>query len=304
MTDQGLKALVGALAVLLGIWGVATVMGGPGEGSIGASGEIASFFDDLDGPSLVGASITGPAGGLQLAREEGGWTANGFRTDEATIAQFLVAVTTADIGDLSATNPDNHERMGVTDERATRVTFRTEEGSKELLLGDTGRRFQTAYVRLPGEDAVYLLDGDLGSQLRRGADDFRDRVLARVDTASVARLVVERGDGAYTLVRADSSWSFLEGGSTSGTTVTNILSELSNLEATGFYAESDSVAQLARGTTTRAFDAAGAMVGEVVVGEGETDRWARTAGDTSIYRLSAFRAGRLAPSRAEVAGGG
>lgn len=304
MTDQGLKKLVGALAVLVGLWGITALLGGPGQGSIGASGEIASFFDDVDGPSLVGVSVVGPAGTLELERQESGWTVNGFRADEATVARFLVAVTTARVGELTATNPDNHERMGVSEARASRVTFLTGGGTSELLLGDSGRRFQTSYIRLPDEDAVYLLEGDLGPQLRQRPDDWRNRTMAQVDTATVARLVIERQDGAYTLERGDGPWSFQEGGATTGMTVSNILGELANLQATGFYTESDSVARLPRASTTRAFDASGALLSEIVVGDGETDRWARTVGDDALYRLSSFRAGRLAPSRAEVAGEG
>ena len=39
MSERALKQLVGALAVVVGLWGVATVMqGGSGSGSIQASG--------------------------------------------------------------------------------------------------------------------------------------------------------------------------------------------------------------------------------------------------------------------------
>ena len=304
MSDQLLKRLVGALVVLIAVWVMMTVLGGRGRGSIAPAGAMAGFFDDVDGAALARLNAQGPEIGLELAPGDDGWTVNGHRADPTMVASFLAAVTDAGIGDLAATNPDNHERMGVSDGRATTLTFETDAGARTLLLGDNGSRYQTSYVRLPGEDEVYLLEGGLGAQLRRPVEQWRDLTMLEVDTATVARLVVERPEGAYTLVRTDAAWTFLEGGDAAPTSVSAILAELSELIATGFLEEADSVARLDREATTRAFDSGGAMLAEVVVGEGETDRWSRTSRDDVIYRLSVFRAQRLAPTRAEVAGEG
>lgn len=304
MSEQGLKRLVGAVALLGGLWLISALLSGQGRGGVTASGQMFALFRQLEGPSLTGVTVESSGDTLVLVREGETWTVNGHATDDLTLSTFLVAVTSASVGDLVATNPENHERMGVTDEVATRVDFETDSGRSSFLLGRSGRAFQTAYVRLPGEDEVYVMHGDLSSQLRRPVDSWRDRTIVAVDTAAVARLVVESGDGDYVLQRADSVWTLEDGSATDGPTVSAILTELASLSATGFLTEVDSIAALDRASITRAFASDGSLLAEVTVGEGNADRWARAGDGGSIFRLSAFRAGRVAPARSTVAGGG
>ena len=83
-----------------------------------------------------------------------------------------------------------------------------------------------------------------------------------------------------------------------------MLSELSSLVATGFVAEGDSIAELAEAATTRALSSSGEVLAEITIGAGSVDRWARTASDEYLYRVSSFRADRVAPPLASVRGGG
>lgn len=301
MTEQGLKRLVGALAVLGGLWLVTALLSGRGGGGIAASGEVAEIFERLDGPALVRVVVERPTDTLVLARDGDEWTADGYRTDALAVSTFLASVTSASVGDLMASNPGNHARMGLSDDGATTATFETADGRFTLLFGADGRAFRTAYVRAPGDDAVYLLHGDLATQLRHPLSSWRDRTIVSVDTAEVARVVVEHPEGGYTLVRADSTWHLEGGASASPAAASALLTELSSLEATGFLSETDSLAGLAPWATTRAFDGTGAPMAEVTIGSGDADRWARRVGSDELYRLSSFRAGRMAPARTEVA---
>ncbi len=298
MSEKALRQLVGALAVLVGAWVVASFLRG-GSQSITASGGIADFFEALDGPSVASIRIERPDGEVRLESGEDGWSVNGLRADAGGVARLLAAVTTARAGDLIAANPENHDRMGVSADSALVVTF---NGGDELLIGHAGPRFGTSYVRLPEEDEVYLLEGDLGTQLDREESSWRDRTMFEIDTASVGRIEVDRDDGAFALVRGDSSWTIEGGGEVSETSLQGVLTELSTLTASGFLTEGDSVALLPRERAVRAFGADGVEIAGVVIGAGEVDRWARTTRDDYLYRISTFRADRVAPSRSEAAG--
>jgi len=94
------------------------------------------------------------------------------------------------------------------------------------------------------------------------------------------------------------------GGEATASAVNGILSELSSLIATGFLEAGDSIAALDEATTTCAYAASGEVLAEIRIGTGQADRWARTVADEYIYRLSTFRAGRVAPTRESVASGG
>jgi hypothetical protein len=303
MSERTLKQLVGALAVLLVIWLVSSIFRS-GAGTISAPGEIAGFFDGIDGGSLETLRVEHHGGGFELVRTADRWTVDGYPADPDGVERLLDILGEVAIGDLVAANPDNHDRMGVSDDSAYVATFTAAGDARTLLVGKSGRRFGTAYVRLPDRDEVYLLDGDLRAQLGRDVDAWRNRTLVRADTASVQRIAVDRSDGAYVLVRGDSAWTFDGGAEAVGTAVDGILGELARLVASGFLAEGDSIAGLERTAATTAFDAAGNVVAEVSFGAGAGDRWARTSSDDYVYRVSSFRADRVAPPRDEVRPGG
>jgi uncharacterized protein DUF4340 len=302
MSEQGLKKLVGALAIAVAVWLVSSLFS-DGSGSISASGEINGFFDDIERASITSLEMAGDEGAVTLTREADGWLANGYRADPASLDRLLGVIDDLRVGDLVAANPANHERMGVSGGAAVTVTFGVGGASRVLVVGDNGRRFGTAFVRLPDADEVYLLAGDLGAQVRRDEASWRDRTMVAVDSAAVSRIVVERPEGAYTLARMDSTWTVEGVELTDVTTVNAVLAELSSLVATGFLAESDSLASLERASVTRAFDGSGMMLAEITIGAGEGNHWARSSRDDYLYQLSSFRAGRVAPSREDLAGG-
>jgi hypothetical protein len=299
VSERTLKQLVGALAVVVGLWVVSLLVGG-GSGSIAATGEIGGFFDGVGASSVDMVQIAGPAESVRLDRTSDGWTANGHPGDQAAISRFLGILDEVQIGEMIANNPANHDRMGVSADSAIRVTFEVDGGERTLLLGNSGRRFGTAYVRLPDADDVYLLEGDLRSQATRRVDNWRNRAMVAVDSAEVARIEVDRDGSGYALVRGDSAWTVEGGGEATGSAVNGILAELSSLIATGFLEEGDSIAALDQETTTRAYSDSGDMLAEIRIGAGQADRWARTVTDEYIYRVSSFRAGRVAPARETV----
>lgn len=299
MTERTLKRLVGALAVVLAVWAVAELMPG-GSGAISAPGELARFFDGVEAESLEAVRFTRGDSTLELNRSDSAWTIRGFPADSASVERFMDAVAELRVGDLVATNPENHSRMGVVEDSAVAVDFVVDGRARTILVGDAGRRFGTAYVRLPGADEVFLLEGDLRTHARRGLDQWRNRVMVAVDTAAVARVEVERDGDAYALVRGDSVWTFTDGGEARETAVRGVLSELARLVASGFVAEGDSLASLPAAAVTRAYTDAGDLVAEVTVGEGSGERWARTASDEYLYRVSSFRANRVAPPLEDV----
>jgi len=303
MSERMLKQLVGALVVAVALWLVAAFLTGDG-GSISAAGDIANFFEGLDESSVRGVRIEGPDGTVELALGEEDWTANGFPADSGSVARLLAVLPGLSVGDLEATNPANHDRMGVSADSAVAVAFDTGGDARSILVGDQGRRYATSYVRLPGEDEVYLLEGDLRIQVGRRLDDWRNRSMISIDSASVVRIEIERDGDAYTMVRADSAWAFEAGGVVSPVAVGGVLSELSNLMASGFLADSDSSAVLEQGGRTVAYSATGEVLADITIGSGSGDRWARTVTDDYLYRVSTFRVGRVAPTREDASGEG
>lgn len=302
MSERTLKQLVGALIVVVALWGVTALFSG-GAGSIAASGDIAKIFAGLDESSIDAVRMSRRDAPVELLRQGGAWTVNGFASDSLSVARFFAVLPGLEIGELVATNAANHDRMGVSDDSATTVEFDVSGGPRTLLIGKGGRRFGTSYARLPGDDDVYLVEGDLRAHVNRRLDDWRSKRMSAVDSSRVDRLQVEREGDAYTLVRADTVWTFEDGNEADANAVRGILSELARLMATGFVAESDSIGALPRGASIVAYSGAGELLAEITLGSGDGDRWGRAAGDEVTYRVSSFRVGRVAPKREDVEAG-
>ncbi len=298
MSERTLKRLVGALVVLVAVWGVTALLSSDRSRSRGAAGAAAEFFDGVDREHVTAVRISSVSGDVELTRDGDRWLVNGLATDSGTVARFWDMMESAKITDLIATNPANHERMEITDSAAWRLEVELDGGeTRTLLVGGQGPRFATSYVRLPGEDAVYLLQGDIRVHMRRRLDDWRNKRLAAVDTAQVARIEVERDGEAYVVVRADSAWTFEGGDTVDASAVEALLMDMRDLRASAILAETDSLAQTPPGGSLRLLDAEGAVLAEITIGQGERDRWARSAGDETVYRLPSFRIDRIFPTR-------
>lgn len=306
MSAKGLKVLLGTLAGLFLIWLAVSVIPRGGGGPEGASGDLATFFDGVsaEGASAVRFLGTGEGDPVELRRTEGAWKVNGFHSDSGTVARFWDALDVAEVGDLVSTNPANQVRMGVSGDSALTLELETSSGARTLMVGKSGPGFGTAYVRLPDEDATYLLRGNLRPHLTRSLDDWRNKRVASVDTAGVQRIEVNGDGGAFAVERSDTLW-VLEGGADADLpTVRGILGEMARLDATGFYgpAHADTLPEL--GGTVTGVGESGDTIFFAEIGSGEGDRWLRVPGDSVVYRIASWRAGRLMPEFEKVQGEG
>jgi len=302
MSDRALKALALAVVGLGLVWLIVSVL--PGGRGADPSETMSAFFDDVTPESVTRIGIQGPEDGegAEIFRENGEWKVNGFRADPTTLARIWEAVDNAEVRDLVASNPANHGRMGVSPDSAWKMELNLAGGTRSILVGGPGRQFGTAFARLPDEDQVYLLAGNLRSQVTRSLDEWRNKRVAAVDTAAVWRIQVELPEGLYSLARGDSLWVLGDGAEADPTAVRGMLGEMARLDATGFFQEGDSIPPLQG--TIRAMDEGGEVLARLEVGAGEGDRWVRAAGDTILYRVASWRATRLLPDLEAVTGGG
>jgi hypothetical protein len=299
VSERTLKKLVVTLLAVTALWIVAGLLSNR-EGPVLASGEVASFFDGVDQAAVDLARLSGANGTVELERDGGNWTVKGFVSDSAVVDRFWAALAETTVGDLAATNPANHDRMGVSQDSAGRLEIRIEEEGRTILVGKRGPRFGTVYGRLPDDERVYVLEGDLGSHVNRRIEDWRSKRVVSADTGRVVRIEVESEDGSFVVVRGDSTWAFEEGGQADAPAMRGLLSEINDLRASGFLTAGDSLAALPRAGSMMAYSGTGEVLAHVTVGSGEGDRWVRAAGDDVLYRLPSYRVSRLVPSRGQM----
>jgi hypothetical protein len=301
MSERSLKQLVGALAVVAGLWLVASLVSRSGGGTIDAPTDLGATFEGVDATSVEAVRFLRPEDTIELRPEAGSWRVNGWQADSGSVARLFEAVAETSVGDLMATNPANHERMGVSQDSARTVEIEIGGATRTLLIGNEGPRFATAYARLPGQDEVYLLEGGIRAHLTRRLDDWRNRRVVVIDTSEVNRISVRRDDDAFTVVRGDSAWTFEDGSEAVARQVQSILGELGgSLVGAGVLHEEDSLATLPSGGYTVAYSETGAVLAEITIGSGTGERWATSAGDSVRYRVGSFRVNLITPTLESV----
>ncbi len=292
MSEKTLRLALYCLVGVTALYVAVTFLRGGGNGSVAADPALAEAFGEMAGESQTHFDITGPRDTVRLARDVDGWTVNGFEADSGAVSRFLRAVDEVEIASVAATNPTNHGRLGVTADSAWALAA---GDGPTVLLGKTGNRFRTAYARLPDDDLVSLIEGDLRAAAARPLLDWRDKMILRVDTAAVAGITVVHDGETVTYERQDSVWARGDD-EADATTVRNILQELANMRASGF-APGDAELPDEPERTVVAVDADGNELASLALSEGDGNFRVTSADSPYVFEIPTFRANRVAPGQ-------
>lgn len=281
------------LAALLIVWGALRVFrGGVGDTPTG-----------LEVPRLTAADVDRvlieAADTARIERAAAGWAVNGHEAAADKVTDLISAITDTGLStELVARSAGSHARLGVDSASGRRVRFlKGDRVLLDLVLGNQGRAYQTAYVRRAGEDEVYLLRGRLAAIVDADVDGWRDRRIGGVTGDSVFGLRLERGGRATALTRAEGGWR-LGGAPADSAAVAQLLSRLAEITASGFATEAQAdsldfdrpdrrlVVTGSRGDTLLglAFDSAAGGI------------WARRLTGGPVFRLDSWRFDELTPA--------
>lgn len=298
MSERTLKRLLAVLGAVAVLWLIVFTVSSRDSGAeTEITGPIAAFFEGATDSTLTAVRLAHPTASVELRRVDGSWVVNGFRSDSGAVARFFQTLGDTEVDGLAASNPSNHARMGVDADTSATLELEAGGSTRRLLVGLDGPRAGTIYARIPDEDAVYLLESGIRSYLYRGLDDWRNRRMLAIDTSQVRRITVQRDADSFALVRADSVWTFEDGGATDTRQVQSLLNELGGgLVASRFIPPGDSIGALPQGGATVAYSAWGEQLAAVAVGSGSGDRWATAAGDSVRYRIPSFRVDAIVPT--------
>jgi hypothetical protein len=311
MREATLKRLLLALAAL------AVVYGGVRLGShllrprADSGGELAAVLAQIAGDSIREVLITPPAWmgapvvtlsrAVSAADGSAVWTVNGKATDESNVESTLQALRAGKVTDLVAQSATSHARLGVTSDSAWTVVVRGARGDATVLVGNPGRGYDRTHLRLPSGDDVHEVSGGLRFAVANPPSHWRNKVVARVDTAAVRTLVIERDRTEYRVARSDSVWSSAPGGggSVEGVRIVDVLGELARFDAVG--TPDDTVAFAGR--ERRRVLALGGVGDTLALVEfaGDSTRWlARARGHPDLFEVSGYRVDRVTPRRGDV----
>ena len=223
------------LAVLLSVFAIVKFYGNKGR-----SKSFRAELVNIDPETITEATITSPEGDLSLEKKDAQWvvkTNNGDKKAvEATVKTMFSSLQSIKPSRLVARDEDKWSEYGV-DSAGTRVTLNSAgKPVLDLVLGRFGvegqRSFHT-FVRLGEESDVYVANDFMKMSVYTNADDYRNNQFLRLNKDSIASVIFEYPDSAYSLVQEGGNW-FVDNQPADSLQVTEYLRGLSFVTSRGF----------------------------------------------------------------------
>ena len=303
MSERTLKRILGIVALLVVIYAaVALFSHGPSTGGGGGTDALHAFLSSLGPDQVDGVSFIQQSDTIRLWCSVGSWTVNGYPADSARVARFWEGLADAEVTGPAARNPANHARMGVTEDSALQVVFHTPDGQDQVLLvGHDATPGPSAYVRLPDQDPVDVLHGDIRREVRRTVATWRDPTVEQLDTTRLRTIVLNREDSHQTLQRSDSAWT-VDGQPADSLAVSGIVSGLAMLRSTGFAPDSATLTSPDR--TLVALGAGGDTLTALSLKmmPDSANYRVKARDRDQVYELTTYQVGRLFPDTAVLKG--
>jgi len=298
MSAQQLKWIVVALGAALVLWLASELMSRPPDDR-----QTARALPEVPADSVTVIEIRHAADTILLGRFGDHWQVNGYDASPAKMDEWFRALADTTESEVVATSAAVHARMGV-DTGGTRVDLRRGEASLAVLwFGKTATgNPRAAYVRRDGEDRVYAYGGGLVRLVALPVDDWRDKVIADIDPATVRHALMARHGDAVELVRAEDGWHLGREGKADSAAVAQFLGALRPLEATGFPtpAQADSVEFAHPDRRLVVLGQGGDTLAALLFDSTAGAYWVRPESGGTVYRIPTGRADRVVPAHAAL----
>jgi hypothetical protein len=294
MTLAQLKWIAGVVVALLVVWAGARLLRSGMDDRATGFRLTAVAADSADSVVVTGAET------ILVAKGAGGtWTANGFAGGAAAVHEFFAALADTTPAELVAQSAASFARLGMDSAAARRVrVWRGGQAVVDVLVSERGPDSRSAYARLPGDSAVYVLAGPLAAIARRQLDDWREKTIATVVPESVTVVELERRSRRVVLRKAEGGW-LLGSARADSAAVQRLLERYRALSAAGFptTGQRDSIfrGRLWRRALLRG--AGGATLLALEFDSAAAGVWVRRPGAVrdSIYRINTWDADELVP---------
>ena len=109
---------------------------------------------------------------------------------------------------LVAEEPVHHERLGVDQRNAVRVSFfKGESAVEELLIGHWSPQAGLAYVRRPVDDATFSMPVNLPGVFESNPNAWRNPVVLDLQPEEITSVTLMYPDSRVALERGDAGWA-------------------------------------------------------------------------------------------------
>jgi hypothetical protein len=222
--------------------------------------------------------------GIEFGRNKDEWQIlkpRPLRADSDRVGQLVRQLTEAKM-DLSASDGKS---AALAFERGTplaAVKVTDESGTQELLVrrSQTDKSNTVYYAKSSAVEGAYKIDADLGQDLDKGLDDFRNKKLFDLGFDEPSKLELHAGSKGYFLARGGQDW-WQNGKKMDAASVESLIAKLRGLSAVTFV--DSGFADPAIEITVTSDD--GKRVEKVQIAKADNGYVARREDDVALYEL-------------------
>ncbi|MFH0922026.1 MAG: DUF4340 domain-containing protein [Fibrobacterota bacterium] len=278
--------------------------------------EAPSLFKGFQKASVIRLVISQHGAREELVKENGAWfaTANGrYPADTVKINEMLTLLSEQKKGNAVAKNPARFGEMRVDTAAGIRVAVEGGGVRFNFIIGGTAQGYTGSYVRLDGQNEVYVSKGVLDNAFTTRANGYRNKAVLSLNKDNVSDLAVQyRGEGKDSVKMLEFSAHFLNDKSAwkidkpmtadgNSAKLNEYLARFCGLEADDWYDKD---------TTSPGFDKPflmatlkkgdGSSVTLIAGNEQNGNRFVRIEGDDHKYLVGKGRLDPLKPNLAEL----
>lgn len=182
-----------------------------------STGTGEAVFPDLAADDVVMLRITDDTGNeIVLQRSDEGWVlsdAGDYPALEGTVTQILEKIAGLQTGSLVTRSDTSHKQLQVAeDEFVRRLLLETADGDTHTLYLGSAPRYTATHFRVAGEADTYLTTDLSTWELNVQPNQWIDTAYTQIDQEAVISVVLENGQGTFTLVRDENgeNWTLAD----------------------------------------------------------------------------------------------
>lgn len=127
---------------------------------------------------------------VELVNRDGAWiiAPNQYQTDKEKVQKAIDAVANLKLAELISRS-GNDAMYDLNPDKRIRVSlFKGSEMIRQIDFGKVAGTYRHTFVRLQNQNEVYQASGSLRSDLDLKSDDFRDKMVLKIDSNEVTRI--------------------------------------------------------------------------------------------------------------------
>lgn len=148
------------------------------KGRVGRNGnanKVSETLERIDPSQVAQIVIKQGESSLSLSQQEGVWRVDGKRADAAMVKKALDTLRTSAYEGPISRNPENYERLGVREEALLVTINEADNAPRAVRIGKSGPTYNSSYVKIEGNDEVYLANANLSLVFPLLVDSWRDK---------------------------------------------------------------------------------------------------------------------------------